>query len=106
MKIDKATRASLDADVAKLKEKGEAVTAALTAYNEARDTMHGTLDTLCTDLRDEYEGKSERWQEGEKGQAADAWIEEIEGKRDELADEVDIELPDADELVGFGDSPE
>jgi uncharacterized protein YukE len=43
------------------------------------------LDSTAQELRDEWSGKSERWQEGDTGQNADTWIEELAELSDTLS---------------------
>jgi hypothetical protein len=42
------------------------------------------LEELTADLRDAWGEHSEKWQESDKGDAADTWIEELENLRDEM----------------------
>lgn len=121
------------------KKKGELVDAirsahaeletAIKAFNEtvetAKDEVQGKLNTLnekiteagewtesiASDMDSYYEEKSERWQEGEKGQEYSAWKEEYENFS---ADSVDVDFPDdievpdctvGDDLENLPDEP-
>lgn len=95
-KITKAQIAERDALVTDIRAKADALEAAITAYNdgieklatalsEAAEEYNGALadvqdfvSGVAEDGRAEFEEKSERWQEGEKGQYADAWLQQWE----------------------------
>lgn len=78
-------------------------------YNEALADAQSWIEDVKADREGEYEDKSERWQEGEKGQAARAWLDEYEAfelTEVELDLPGDIEEPDlshADELSGLSE---
>lgn len=60
----------------------EVASAALT---ELRDLIGGQKETL----QETYDNRSEKWQEGEKGEAMQAQIERLESFEDELSTAVD-----------------
>jgi hypothetical protein len=106
MKVDKSTRRTINENAEALKlAKGELVSA-IEEYNAKRADLHDSLNTMAEEMRGEYDEKSERWQTSEKGEAASAWVSDIEEKVAEVADDIDIDLPDIDEVVGFPDQPE
>lgn len=69
---------------------------AVVEYNE----LLGNARTIIEDARDaaqgEYDDKSERWQEGERGEAVQEWLNELEGL--ELDD---MELYEVEPLANF-----
>lgn len=82
-----------------LKEKREAANAALgelrTAveeYNDRLDAAKTFVDELAEAAQEAYDEKSEKWQEGEKGDAASSWIDELQNA--EIPEELDLVVPD------------
>lgn len=71
--------------MAKAKEHAEAIAAA-----------KAIADETAGELRSEFDEKSERWQEGEKGQAVESFVDQWESYADTLESPG---LPDFDELV-------
>jgi exonuclease VII small subunit len=62
----------------------------------------GFVEDIYNERQGEYDDKSERWQEGERGEAAQSWLTEWQTGMDALDDmspieapTVDIEIPDA-----------
>lgn len=47
------------------------------------------LDTMATDRQEKFDNRSEKWQEGEKGEAEAEFISNIEEARDEAESLVD-----------------
>lgn len=95
-KLTKAQIKERDSMVAALREKAEAMTAAKTAWEEAVNDYNGAIsdtktfvENLAAEFRDEYDNKSERWQEGERGEAASTFVEAWE--------EVSLDAHDADD---------
>lgn len=85
-----------NAEVEKLKEP---VTAALTKYNEVVEQARGFAEDIAREADEEIDSKSDKWRDGEKGQAAILWKDEWE-----RADLSDFEITFPDELPG--DLPE
>jgi hypothetical protein len=54
--------------------------------------IRNELENYVLDLRDQFDEQSEKWQESEKGQAVETWLEEL----DEIAETMD-RLEDAPE---------
>lgn len=60
------------------------------AYNEAVSNARDFVEEIQTRAQEEFDGKSERWQEGDKGQAAQSWQEEWAGTS---LDDIDMDEP-------------
>lgn len=65
--------------------------AALAAYNEAVAEAQSFAEDIVNQADSDISDKSERWQEGERGEEATSWKDEWEGAS---FDEVEIEYPD------------
>ncbi len=96
---------------AAIDEKSKAVTEAVEAYNTKLKEAADLASETASDARDTYDERSDGWREGDKGQAVDSWITELEGFDD--ADlEVDlpetIETPDshADQIRELPERPD
>lgn len=76
----------------------EPLDAAVMAYNEAIEEARGFVQDVARQADADISDKSERWQEGEKGQAAIGWKDEWEGASFE---EVSVEYPDDIEAEGL-----
>lgn len=111
-----ATHEALEQAISEYNDAAEAlrapVDAALEAFNEALFDARNWAEELGGDLRNEFSEKSEKWQEGERGQAADQWLEQWEQYQPDAA-EIDwpepLEVPDGDngdELDGIPDEPQ
>ena len=76
------------------------INAARTTYNEIVSEAFGFLDDIVNEREGEFDEMSERWQEGERGEATQSWIESLQEARDELIDveEIMIDLPDTASL--------
>lgn len=76
---------------------------ALSDYNGALNDAREFVDRVRTEFSDEFDEKSEKWQEGDKASAAREWIdsfdtvdlEDVEFEEPELLDEVHCEGLDA-----------
>ena len=108
-KLTKEQRADRDRFVQALREKGEAlagaveayntaleelgkpVLAALEAYNEALSDARIFAEEVGQAIDDQIAEKSERWQDGEKGEKAAEWRDEWQGA---TLDDVELELPE------------
>lgn len=60
-------------------------------YNATLDALNSFRDEIVSRLDSEYESKSERWREGDRGLEAIEFIESWEALD---ADNIEIELPD------------
>ena len=94
----------------------EALTAAHTelqphveAYNGAASDLVGYVNGLAEEHDEEWNNRSEKWQEGEAGSAAQSWIESLRIEIDECdidaPDEITLDLPDGSEIT-IEDQPE
>jgi len=64
---------------------------------ELRDISEDFISAVA-DFRTEYEDKSEKWQESDRGQATSSWLEELEDIAQRLEDAtIAIELEEIDE---------
>jgi hypothetical protein len=54
------------------------------------DDVRAALDTEVQDMRSEFDDKSEKWQEGDKGTEVAAWLDELSDVVDTL-DGIDVE---------------
>jgi hypothetical protein len=52
---------------------------AVEKYNELVEEVAEWVQGVASDRRDEFDNRSEGWQVGDNGQAADQWISEWEG---------------------------
>src|SRR5215467_224119 len=60
----------------KIEELRAPVEAALTAYNEAAEDAREFAEGVSNDADEQIQEKSEKWQEGEKGEQACSWRDE------------------------------
>lgn len=87
---------------------------AIDDYNETLTAARGFAEDIASRLSDEIDEKSEKWQEGEKGEAAvafkDEWegvsLEEIDPDNVLPGDMEDIDLEDADTFEALPIEPE
>jgi hypothetical protein len=111
-KLTKGERASLTDHIETLQEKLLAIREAEEARSMALASLDETVQTVITDyngaladaktfveetaerLRGEYDEKTERWQEGDKGSAANEFIEQWESVDMEDIDESQTVAPD------------
>lgn len=75
----------------KLAELGEPVQAAVEAYNDAVQAAKNFADDIASSRQDEFDEKSERWQESDNGCNAQEFINAWEGVDDS---EAEVELPE------------
>jgi len=81
---------------------------ALSAYNSAREDFVEVVNEVANRIEEEYDNKSERWQESDKGQEAQTFVEWYTEFRDgTLSEDLEIEFPDALEFPDpMSDIPE
>jgi cell division septum initiation protein DivIVA len=107
-KISKQQLAERDALAADLRKKAEALNGAISAFNRAIEpvsqAVHQALEdyneilekarTLASSVtetaQEEFDAKSEKWQDSDKGVQVRSWIEQWEVS----LDNVDLELPE------------
>lgn len=85
--IDAAEKAYNDA----LEGLGDAVKTAVETYNTALGDLRTCIEEIAQEKRDEFDEKSEKYQEGENGQKVGRWVETLEERATELDD---IEAPE------------
>jgi hypothetical protein len=113
-KLGKEQTAARDTLATRLQEEREALDTAVTAFNDAMTTARADLqekidaynevlaeaksfvDDVAQNWQNDFEEKSERWQEGEKGEAVAAMIEAWQNAD---LEEVSVDMPD--EEVSF-----
>jgi hypothetical protein len=80
------------------KELREPIETAVNAYNEKLALFRSFVEEVAAERRNEFEEKSETWQDGDNGQAADEWINNWENA--DLED-VAIKFPEEELEVDF-----
>lgn len=70
---------------------GEKLQEAVAAYNEALETAREFASDIANQANEDFNDKSEKWQEGERGEAANEWIRAWDNLD---MGELEIELPD------------
>lgn len=65
------------------------ITAFNTALGNAKDFIEGVRD----DAQTEFDEKSEKWQESDRGSQVQSWIDEMEGHADTLDTELSVDFP-------------
>lgn len=89
--------AEREAIAAELEGLAERVNAKVGAYNEAVRDFNEKVDEVVEVIDEYVADRSDRWREGEKGQAYDAWRQAVEEARLDEVDEVDdLELEGED----------
>lgn len=69
----------------------DAVKAALDTYNEKVADLKGVYEDIAGEARDYYDNRSEKWQEGDTGQAYQEWLDSLESPD---LDDAEIEIPE------------
>ena len=96
--VDATTNAreSLEAAIAEANEKIADITRdvqnKIDSYNDAVGTLRQEIDCLHDRLNCEYDERSEKWQESDKGVEIRSWIDIIGDEVLSYVDELDIEL--------------
>lgn len=103
--ISRATRKGIDDAAAALREAASELQSALEHYDAKRSELYTVIESTVDGLKSEFDVASTRWQEGEKGQATQEWIDGIEEKLEEI-EALDVELPNVDEVIDFPDKAE
>ena len=75
-------------------EANEIAAAAIAAYNETLASVREFSEDIASRLREELEGKSERYQESDKGQAALEFVEAWENEQFDDIEWTDIDPPE------------
>jgi uncharacterized membrane-anchored protein YhcB (DUF1043 family) len=81
---------------------------AIRHYNSVLILVRSFVAAFAEEAREEFEDRSERWQESDAGQAAQSFIEEWEQAVESLDDlaEIKIVMPDALAFPDLDDLPE
>lgn len=66
---------------------------AIAAVEQSLSTLSELIDATASEWEEEWDGKSEKWQEGDKGQAAREKVDAMRALFDEL--------PTADDITGI-----
>jgi vacuolar-type H+-ATPase subunit I/STV1 len=72
------------------------------AHDEAAQEVRGLIEDIHREADEEFDGKSEKWQESDKGEAAREWIDSVEALVGEIEDADANQLPggiEADSLL-------
>jgi uncharacterized protein YukE len=81
----------------------------ISAYNEALEEARDFVEEITADMTEFFDEKSDRWTEGDAGQAYSSWKDEWEGFDGDEVDAVDeVEVPDlghAEELEQLPEEP-
>lgn len=90
----------IDTFNAAMDEHWRAVEDAVSVYNEAVGEVNGWLSDIHSAQEAHYDEKSEKWQEGERGEAYQSWMQEFENE----VEEAEVSKPDDVDAVepGFG----
>ncbi len=91
------------AHVEKLAELAEAVREAVDAYNEERDNMHSAIEGIREEEQEYFDNMPESFQQGDKGQTAEAAISQLDEALALVDEDIEIDLPDAESLVSYLD---
>lgn len=82
---------------AAMQEAWSKVEAAQTEYNELLGEISEFRDEIVSERQGEWDDKSEKWQEGERGEAAQSWItawENIDFSEVDISQPDELEEPD------------
>ena len=85
------------AQVAIIEDAYAAINAALVPYNEIVEEARGFVEDIASERESEWDDKSERWQEGDRGEAAREWISQWQDAADceiETVDDLEVITPD------------
>lgn len=129
-KLTKAQSTELNVLASKLREQAEALETTVTevnaeiaslvetkvneqikSYNETLQEARDLIEGFASDLRGEFDDKSETWQEGDRGQAVSSFVEEYESVDLTDLDTIDMEISlevedDASTLEALPTEPE
>jgi uncharacterized protein YicC (UPF0701 family) len=62
--------------------------------SEKMTEAYGFVEDIVNERQTDFDDKSERWQEGERGQAAQSWLQEWENGMQGLEAPAELEAPD------------
>jgi len=80
-----------------------AIDAVLTEANETREEIRGVLEDWCNEAESYYDERSEKWQQGDAGDAYSQWMNTIQDvqARFDMAFEVDLPTDILEEIEGM-----
>ena len=113
--VEKLTEAKTEVEEAiaafnaKMEEAWAEVSAKIETYNETVTAAAEFRDNIVEQRQGEWDDKSERWQEGDRGQSAQGWISEWEGaslEPLEVEQPEELEVPDMDHDETLGGLPD
>lgn len=100
---DEAMRRSIGLALDIANKQLTAVNSLISEYNELIVEFNGYMEDIHSDHREKFDGYSDKWQDGDRGQAVLEWLNELEMFGIEEVPELDIaEFLDID-LVSFQD---
>jgi uncharacterized protein YidB (DUF937 family) len=70
---------------------------AISAYNEKVEEFNSVMEDVVSEAQSYFDDRSEKWQEGDAGEAYSSWISALENTRIDPAEEpsgVEVEMPD------------
>ena len=105
-KLTKSQVVKINALASLLESQADEVKGAISSYNETLANSRSLLEDVACELDSEFENKSERWQEGERGEAVRAWIDLFEETCNDLED---LEMPEfshSEALTGLPEEAE
>ena len=85
-------------DLHSLREKSEEIKTKIEQYNEQAQRLREVIDTQVSDFNDEFDSKSEQWQESARGDAAREFIDKWQSLAESLDNLDEIDFPDFDDL--------
>lgn len=94
MKISAQAKKEIAAHQRNFDDVKERATKAIATMLQCAEDIRATLENEFDTLRGEFDDKSERWQESERGESVSAWLDSIE----ELATE-SIDVDDTDSIT-------
>lgn len=78
-----------------IRESLDTINFKIAGYNELLEEARGIIDDVHSQGESDFDDKSEKWQEGERGEATREWLESLESIRDDdLGDIEPIEFED------------
>ncbi len=80
-------------------------------FNEAIEEANAFRQSMLDDMQNFYDEKSEKWQEGDKGQAYQSWMDYWSNEFDQISDidepdEFEEEIPDGSIFYDLNEAPE
>jgi hypothetical protein len=66
----------------------------LAVLNELRDNVRGFFEDIHSERQGEFEDKSEKWQEGDRGEATRSWLDRLEEIASNVEEEIEMDTVD------------